>query len=100
MIGIVEDERSCLIDRSYPRAGGRIWLRARMHGKSRKSGRAIGHSVSFPTISLPRVLFGHPAVDEWLRPIRDRAWNTAAFPRLDNRGTEQRSQGEQPRFGD
>src|ERR1700743_3585094 len=68
MVGIVEDKRSRLIDRCHPRARGRIRLRTCMHGKSGKSGRAIGHSVSFPMNSLPRELLGHPAVDEWQEP--------------------------------
>ena len=45
VIGIVEHERRGLIDRRRPRAGGRIRLRARMHGKGRKSRMAIGHSM-------------------------------------------------------
>ena len=45
VVGIVEHERRGLIDRRRPRAGGRIGLRAGMHGKGRKSRETIGHSM-------------------------------------------------------
>src|SRR6202012_2847544 len=47
VIGIVEHEGRGLIDRRRPGAGGRIGLRARVHGEGRKSGKTIGHVFSF-----------------------------------------------------
>ena len=45
VIGVVEHERRGLIDRRRPRAGGRIRLRAGMHGEGRKSRETVGHSM-------------------------------------------------------
>jgi hypothetical protein len=47
VVGIVEHERRGLVDRRRPRAGGRIGLRAGMHGEGGKSRKAVGHFSSF-----------------------------------------------------
>ncbi len=46
VIGIVEHEGRGLVDRRCPRAGSRIGLRARVHGKGGKARRTIGHMCS------------------------------------------------------
>ncbi len=44
MVGIVEHERRCLIDRRHPRTGGGIGLRACVHSEGGKAGGTIGHA--------------------------------------------------------
>ena len=47
VVGVVEDERGGLVDRRRPRAGGRIRLRAGVHGQGGESGGTLGHALSF-----------------------------------------------------
>ena len=64
VIGVVEHERSGLIDRRRPGAGGGIGLRARMHGEGRKSGKTIGHVVSFRRPASARGRLDSASLDE------------------------------------